>query len=190
MYLYMYKQHETTFLTCLFIYFSLPFEFELCFCNANRNTKHRKYSFSPYCVGLGFRPMPPHENVESTLIWYKGTNYENYRTWTDALDRFLASTYKFNRESIECDVNVKYAVNCLNIVAAAMIQCSEPIYSSICRRNHLDIDLVSKFQTKIRSYLLHIGVEQRHRQAFLLNFTVNCFHLQNNENNVMPTSEL
>lgn len=40
--------------------------------------------------GLGFRPMPPSENVESTLIWYKGTNYENYRTWTDALDKFLA----------------------------------------------------------------------------------------------------
>lgn len=38
--------------------------------------------------------MPPHENVESTLIWYKGTNYENYRTWTDALDRFLASMYR------------------------------------------------------------------------------------------------
>lgn len=34
--------------------------------------------------------MPPHENIESTLIWYKGTNYENYRQWTDALDKFLA----------------------------------------------------------------------------------------------------
>lgn len=42
------------------------------------------------CVlGLGFRPMPPSDNVESTLIWYKGTNHENYRTWTDALDKFL-----------------------------------------------------------------------------------------------------
>lgn len=49
------------------------------------------YAFS--AVGLGFRPMPPHDNVESTLIWYKGTNYENYRTWTDALDKFLASMY-------------------------------------------------------------------------------------------------
>lgn len=44
-----------------------------------------------YFLGLGFRPMPPPENVESTLIWYKGTNLENYRQWTDALDKFLAS---------------------------------------------------------------------------------------------------
>ncbi|XP_031636259.1 sodium/potassium-transporting ATPase subunit beta-2-like isoform X2 [Contarinia nasturtii] len=41
--------------------------------------------------GLGFRPMPPSESIESTLIWYKGTNYENYRQWTDALDKFLAN---------------------------------------------------------------------------------------------------
>ena len=39
--------------------------------------------------------MPPHENIESTLIWYKGTNYENYRQWTDALDKFLASMWIF-----------------------------------------------------------------------------------------------
>lgn len=44
-------------------------------------------------VGLGFRPMPPSENIESTLIWYKGTNYENYRQWTDSLDEFLKSMY-------------------------------------------------------------------------------------------------
>ncbi|CAO1413172.1 unnamed protein product [Diamesa serratosioi] len=43
--------------------------------------------------GLGFRPLPPEDNVESTLIWYKGTNIENYKTWTDALDEFL-SPYK------------------------------------------------------------------------------------------------
>lgn len=46
-----------------------------------------------YFLGLGFRPMPPPENVESTLIWYKGTNLENYRQWTDALDKFLASMW-------------------------------------------------------------------------------------------------
>lgn len=40
--------------------------------------------------GLGFRPLPPEENVESTLIWYRGTDHENYRQWTDALDKFLA----------------------------------------------------------------------------------------------------
>lgn len=40
--------------------------------------------------GLGFRPLPPEENVESTLIWYKGTDYENYKIWTEALTKFLA----------------------------------------------------------------------------------------------------
>ncbi|XP_055685932.1 sodium/potassium-transporting ATPase subunit beta-2-like isoform X2 [Lutzomyia longipalpis] len=40
--------------------------------------------------GLGFRPLPPEENVESTLIWYKGTDYENYNVWTEALNEFLA----------------------------------------------------------------------------------------------------
>uniref|UniRef100_U5EXA6 Putative sodium/potassium-transporting atpase subunit beta-2 n=1 Tax=Corethrella appendiculata TaxID=1370023 RepID=U5EXA6_9DIPT len=40
--------------------------------------------------GLGFRPLPPEYNVESTLIWYKGTDYENYKHWTDSLTEFLA----------------------------------------------------------------------------------------------------
>jgi sodium/potassium-transporting ATPase subunit beta len=40
--------------------------------------------------GLGFRPLPPEDNVESTLIWYRGTNKENFQVWTDALDEFLS----------------------------------------------------------------------------------------------------
>ncbi|CRK99800.1 CLUMA_CG013108, isoform A [Clunio marinus] len=39
--------------------------------------------------GLGFRPLPPEDNVESTLIWYKGTSEDQYRVWTQALDEFL-----------------------------------------------------------------------------------------------------
>lgn len=39
--------------------------------------------------GLGFRPLPSEDNVESTLIWYKGTDLNNYKMWTDALDEFL-----------------------------------------------------------------------------------------------------
>lgn len=46
--------------------------------------------------GLGFRPLPPVDNVESTLIWYKGTHHENYRQWTDALDKFLDGWYLNN----------------------------------------------------------------------------------------------
>ncbi|XP_034936763.1 sodium/potassium-transporting ATPase subunit beta-2 [Chelonus insularis] len=39
--------------------------------------------------GLGFRPMPPDSNVESTLIWYKASNKGNYEHWTKAIDKFL-----------------------------------------------------------------------------------------------------
>lgn len=34
--------------------------------------------------------MPPHENIESSLIYYRGTRHEDYHKWTDALDKFLA----------------------------------------------------------------------------------------------------
>ncbi|XP_015608306.1 sodium/potassium-transporting ATPase subunit beta-2 [Cephus cinctus] len=44
--------------------------------------------------GLGFRPMPPESNVESTLIWYKTSNEGNYRHWTKELDKFLADYQK------------------------------------------------------------------------------------------------
>jgi len=42
---------------------------------------------------LGFRPLPPEDNVESTLIWYRGTNKENFEVWTNALDEFLLRKY-------------------------------------------------------------------------------------------------
>lgn len=40
--------------------------------------------------GLGFRPMPSSDNVESTLIWFRGTERENYRYWAESLEEFLA----------------------------------------------------------------------------------------------------
>lgn len=40
--------------------------------------------------GLGFRPLPPADNVESTLIWYTGSKYDQYKHWTNSLDDFLA----------------------------------------------------------------------------------------------------
>ena len=40
-------------------------------------------------IGLGFRPMPPESNVESTLIWYRAADDNNYKYWTDELDKFL-----------------------------------------------------------------------------------------------------
>lgn len=38
--------------------------------------------------GLGFRPMPPESNVESTLIWYEN-NENNTKYWIDEIDSFL-----------------------------------------------------------------------------------------------------
>ncbi|KDR20642.1 sodium/potassium-transporting ATPase subunit beta-2-like [Zootermopsis nevadensis] len=51
--------------------------------------------------GLGFRPMPPESNVESTLIWYRGNDEENYKYWTEELDKFL-EVYK-NPSSVPGD---------------------------------------------------------------------------------------
>lgn len=61
--------------------------------------------------GLGFRPMPPSDNVESTLIWYQGTDYNNYKYWTESLNEFLA-VYKIpgltpgrGQNIFNCDYN-------------------------------------------------------------------------------------
>ena len=43
--------------------------------------------------GLGFRPMPPESNVDTTLIWYQKTNPENSKYWVDEIDRFLSGKY-------------------------------------------------------------------------------------------------
>lgn len=39
--------------------------------------------------GLGFRPMPPESNVESTLIWYQKDNETNVKYWVKEIDSFL-----------------------------------------------------------------------------------------------------
>lgn len=33
--------------------------------------------------------MPPDSNVESTLVWYKASDEENTKYWTNELDNFL-----------------------------------------------------------------------------------------------------
>ena len=38
--------------------------------------------------GLGFRPMPPDEHVESTLVWYEASNDKNVEHWITALNDF------------------------------------------------------------------------------------------------------
>lgn len=39
--------------------------------------------------GLGFRPMPPEDNDQSTLIWYEANHVNNSDFWTNSLDEFL-----------------------------------------------------------------------------------------------------
>ncbi|XP_023172302.1 sodium/potassium-transporting ATPase subunit beta-2 isoform X1 [Drosophila hydei] len=39
--------------------------------------------------GLGFRPMPPEANVESTLVWYESSKKDNYMYWVEETERFL-----------------------------------------------------------------------------------------------------
>ncbi|XP_044751980.1 sodium/potassium-transporting ATPase subunit beta-2 [Coccinella septempunctata] len=46
--------------------------------------------------GLGFRPMPPDSNVESTLVWYKASDKGNIQFWQHQLDDFLATYQKEN----------------------------------------------------------------------------------------------
>lgn len=53
--------------------------------------------------GLGFRPMPPEANVESTLVWYEASKPDNYKYWVEETERFMQS-YE--------DISKKNQVNC------------------------------------------------------------------------------
>lgn len=63
--------------------------------------------------GLGFRPMPPESNVESTLIWYKASDEGNWLHWTRALDDFLDGEREIFR--IQHNLYVAYLIHLLEI---------------------------------------------------------------------------
>lgn len=48
--------------------------------------------------GLGFRPMPPESNVESTLVWFEAANEKNTEYWIGALDEFLYCEFLFHSQ--------------------------------------------------------------------------------------------
>jgi len=48
--------------------------------------------------GLGFRPRPPEEKVESTLIWFTSGANGNWQHWTKNLDDYLEP---YNRDSTD-----------------------------------------------------------------------------------------
>lgn len=64
-----------------------------------------------FSKGLGFRPLPPDDNVESTLIWYRGSSRENYRFWKESLDAFLHS-------KIIIQIYHKFDINFFNLILA------------------------------------------------------------------------
>lgn len=39
--------------------------------------------------GLGFRPRPPDDKVESTLIWFSSGVNGNYKPYVDNMESFL-----------------------------------------------------------------------------------------------------
>jgi len=48
--------------------------------------------------------MPPESNVESTLIWYRANDEQNYKYWTDELDKFLEGKQCYLYYRIHFDV--------------------------------------------------------------------------------------
>lgn len=50
--------------------------------------------------GLGFRPMPPESNVESTLIWYEKNNPKNSEYWVNELEHFLKGKAPLNLKNL------------------------------------------------------------------------------------------
>ncbi|KAJ8955631.1 hypothetical protein NQ318_001462 [Aromia moschata] len=58
--------------------------------------------------GLGFRPMPPESNVESTLIWYKSSDKGNVHYWKNELTEFVKS---YDKENNPHEKNVEECTN-------------------------------------------------------------------------------
>jgi sodium/potassium-transporting ATPase subunit beta len=62
--------------------------------------------------GLGFRPRPRDENVESTLIWFKqGQNEQNWKHWTENLVKFLEPYEKANEASADRGAHIDQCDN-------------------------------------------------------------------------------
>jgi len=58
--------------------------------------------------GLGFRPMPPDESIESTLVWFRhGDDNGNWMPWVERLEEHLEdykndTHYEHGSHSVEC----------------------------------------------------------------------------------------
>lgn len=60
--------------------------------------------------GLGFRPLPPPENIDSTLIWFKHGSSQGWKYWTNSLDKYLADYQKgqFGEHIDTCYIDKDY----------------------------------------------------------------------------------
>ncbi|GBN41707.1 Sodium/potassium-transporting ATPase subunit beta [Araneus ventricosus] len=56
--------------------------------------------------GLGFRPLPPNDNVDSTLIWFTHGSSQEWEHWTTSLEKYL-EPYKGGRQFGEHVQNCK-----------------------------------------------------------------------------------
>lgn len=58
--------------------------------NCIKYFKFKSFNFNYFLIsGLGFRPMPPEVNVESTLVWYESNKPDNFQYWVDETSKFL-----------------------------------------------------------------------------------------------------
>lgn len=92
-------------------------------------------------LGLGFRPMPPPSNVESTLIWYKSNDKGNVAYWHKELDDFLKSTFTTNMIRVEerleklCVLFILEYDKSLNPHADNIVDCKQgerPEHGKVC----------------------------------------------------------
>lgn len=66
--------------------------------------RHPKYTLGDSRIGsnpgLGFRPRPRDENIDSTLIWFKnGPNEGSWKYWSDSLEKFVEPYQTANDET-------------------------------------------------------------------------------------------
>ncbi|KFM82396.1 Sodium/potassium-transporting ATPase subunit beta, partial [Stegodyphus mimosarum] len=64
--------------------------------------------------GLGFRPLPHPDNVDSTLIWFThggGSTSAGWRYWVESLDKFIRpyqGGQQFGEHVLSCDFETQY----------------------------------------------------------------------------------
>lgn len=112
--------------TCLAGFFMLMLLAFFATLDPNTPTYDTEYGLIGKNPGVGFRPMPPNKNIESTLIWFRHGNHNgNWEPWVQRLEDHMAD-YK----------NPKYAAD----QKGRAVECGDqgqipPGESSVCMIN-------------------------------------------------------